>query len=184
MNNIHLDWLKNILLLKPLPAGILFLVSFLILFLPDKTASFLAINTVRDSYRSWIALLMLISGVSLLCRLVRQQYYRFVAHRNEQQNARQMLSSLSPPEQIIICLCVRNKSQTTYAPINNPILHGLSSKGLMIRADDGGLPRAWPFTITPWIWKYLEKHPNEFFAEYNNLSNEKLQELWTPFSDL
>jgi hypothetical protein len=168
-------WLKDLITLKALPASILFLVGLFILIIPDKIAKFLSIETFRKEYRSWIGILTILAGVTLLCRLVR---YSFLAFRklNTKREILKQLSALSREEKLILYSCVRNNSATVLAPQGNCFLQALCSKGLMEKAGGTGTIISWPYIVPTWIWKYLQRQSANIFSEFNNLDQDRLME--------
>lgn len=168
-------WLKDLIVLKPLPASILFLACLIVLIIPDKFATFLAIREFRAQYRPWISILTIIAGVTLLCHLIRYRFTQFKRWKMRREVIKQLFS-LSPDERLILYFCIRNNSTTVYAPHGNSTLQALCSKGLMREGNGTGIILSWPYLIPQWIWKYLKQHSDNIFSEFKNLDQNELLE--------
>ena len=156
----------------------MFLTGLIVLIIPDNIAVLLGIKDFRIQYRQWISLLTLLAGVFLLCHVIRRTY-QFVSLQRQKRKLKQIvlnqLSSLSPPEKIILYFCIRSNSQTVYAPHGNSFLQSLCSKGIMSSASGTGSILSWPYTVISWAWEYLKNHP-DIFSELKGLDEKTLMD--------
>lgn len=153
-----LEWIK----LTPKYLACLLVLSLLLMFLPNNLLVFLGIKELRDIYRSWIGLTIIVT-VSFLCvhgciPLVNQAKVK-CSERRKIKLGRKKLHDLTPEEKHILSKYLYENTLTQYFEVSDGIVSGLEQSSILYRSSDWS-HRLYNFAynIQPWAWKYLNKH--------------------------
>lgn len=180
------DWLE-VVKLRPLHLAAIFLSGLL---LSNKNvASQFGLASFREQYGTWIGLVTLLAGVFWITHciyfLIRnikdkfefRKYKKTVIHR---------INALSLKEKVLLFVCVQANNQTITAPLTNPVVHSLCSKGIMRSASGTGSSLNWPATIEDWVWEYLRNNSEEIFSDLLKVNPEQIKdrvrEILDPFN--
>jgi hypothetical protein len=169
------DWIEAIKL-KPLHLAAIFL-SGLLLSNKNIAAKF-GLASFREQYATWIGLITLLAGVFwvthsiwFLIKKIKdkfelRKYKKTIIHR---------INALSLREKVLLFFCVQANSQTITAPLTNPIVHSLCSKGIMRSASGTGSSLNWPSSIEDWIWEYLINNSEIIFSDLLKVDPEQIK---------
>jgi hypothetical protein len=133
------------------------------LFAPEWIAENSGFTIIRDNYRSFFGISMVLSGALFISSGLssafswikrRWKYYNLLKVRKE------YLCNLTPEEKLILILYLANNTNTLAFPVNDGVVNGLESKRIIWRASvismEGDI---FPYNIQPFVWKYLKKYP-------------------------
>lgn len=172
--NWIIDFIKAI---SPFHALILLIICLTIILLPNNLAEYLAISEFRINYKTIIGIIIIVCSIFLICHLLRFVFLKlktkigdWIKINKLEKEISNILESLSYQEKLILAFCLRINSLTMYAPLGNPVILGLCSKGIMEQASGTGLPWAWTYTIERNIWNLLKKK-SSLFPEFKDFTD-------------
>ncbi len=148
---------------RKIPAAFLIAITCvlsLILFLPEKQASILAVEGFREKYRVFLgpALLLAISFCAARIYLFCMEGYK---QRKALKAKKESLHRLTPEEKGYLVPFIQYKKNSIYVGMDDGIMAGLAAKNITyLAANMGNLLDGFAFNLQPWAREYLEKNPH------------------------
>jgi hypothetical protein len=171
-----MDWsnLLDALKLSPRYLVPVALASGFLLFSPADYLTVMGLDTLVNSYRSWIGLVFLVSAALLITSLIQQawslskvRYARFRTRRA----AHKRLNHLTAEEKDILRGYIVNQTRTQVLDFASGVVKGLEHEGIIYQASPlGSLLDGFAYNIQPWAWDYLNDH-KELLIETNSGSD-------------
>jgi hypothetical protein len=144
--------------LDPKAVAFLGLCALVVLLLPETWAGWLGFSGFRRVHRVWFGGAVVGSVVYLFLGGLRAGYRRFLEYREDRQ-IRQRLHKLTPYEKAVLRGYIVGQTRTQYFGVTDGIVAGLVAEGILFRPGAMGSPDRFPFNIYPWVWDYLNEHP-------------------------
>lgn len=154
--------------LKLPPRIILGIVIFLGLILlgPDALIAQIGLIELRDQLRPWIGAAFVLA-VSLLSvhvfAPVSKSLAAAITRRRLGGAIAKRLRKLTPDEKLVLRAYVENETRTRYWGIDNGVIRGLESTGILYRASNVSSGKHYgdfAFNVGDWAWEILTKHPD------------------------
>jgi hypothetical protein len=167
------EWLK-------LPSRILLSIACvcaLILFAPNWFLAALGLLEFVDSYRHFVGLALLLSLVLPIFQLIFWTFdtsLKLYTSRRDRKSRENLLKKLTVPEKKILCQYLVAQSKTQYCQLDGGVVAGLAHQGLIYRVttEPVGFTQLFAYNVQPWIWDYLNQHPEILEPDLSALREE------------
>ena len=130
----------------------------IIIFIPDKLAKLLALETFRTTFRKFLGPIFILFFSMLIVNIIlhyKKKYEKIKIKKIKNK----MLHSLTPEEKNYLRVYIIEKKNTLYPGISDGIMGGLEAKNITYRASSLGDHRnGFPYNLQPWAREYLEKN--------------------------
>ena len=178
------DYLKTFLeFLKLAPRYLisLGLIAALLIFVPDKWLKLLSVYDFAQHYRSWLAMLLIISGVLFTVdrsEKISHWMRNRIQARKIKKRQLQRLNSLTEDEKQILRFYLAKETRTNYLSLDDGVVQGLVSAGIIYRNATIGNPLEFAHNIAEFAWEYL--HENEAILDgmTNLMRTDKREKRW------
>ena len=152
--NKIIDWIKD-----PWILVLVFLVSSLMIFLPEEYIKLLKLNELVNQHGWIIGILFVISGIGLFIFVI-SKIIDWINKKIYYHNKKNRLKNLSIEEKKVLHRFIHFQERTiNFSLIDNNIIKELSNQGLVRITIAGSVdPFECPFTIKEWVYKYLNKN--------------------------
>ena len=135
-------------------------VLFLILFLPEKYASTVAVDGFRNEYRVYLGPAFLIS-IFLSAARIFMFFMQGHVQRKALKKKQELLHRLTPEEKGYLVPYIEGQRNSVYVGIDDGIMSGLKTKGITyLAASMGSVLDGIAFNLQPWAREYLENNPH------------------------
>lgn len=142
--------------------------SGLFLFVNEELAMTLGIAQFRQEFRSWIAVMFILSLSLSASKIALQIGDYFLRHLNYWRNIRigtQKLANLTSQEKAILRGFLHKNTKTQTLGMESGVVHGLEVAMILYRSSRVATQWAGPgygidYNILDWAWNYLKKNPN------------------------
>lgn len=156
-------WTAIVEYFRKVPAAFLVAVLVtlgLVLFVPDKYAQILAIDTFRNQYRIFLGPAFLLVLAFITARL-----YTHLAARHAERKAlkerEETLHNLTPEEKGYLSKFIHEEMNSIYVGMDDGVMAGLRKKGITyLAAQMGSLLEGFAFNLQPWARDYLQNNPH------------------------
>ncbi len=162
------DVLKSIQKLPARYPFAAFLICLAFVFAPEAIAKTLGIAEIRESYKAWISIAMLVLFALWLAQVTPSIQLRWQARVRQaawNENITSLLNGLSLEERVILAECVRRNEQTITLDMTLPAAMSLCDKGFMRKAGGRGEIHAWPHTVPLKVWDLLIGDPSRILHD-------------------
>ena len=130
----------------------------LILFIPSKYASALAIDQFRDSYRIFLGPAFLLVFAFITARFYNGLEKRFASKRALKE-LQKNLHSLTGEEKGYLAQFIYEEKTSIYVGMDDGVMGGLRKKGITyLAAQQGNLLDGFAFNLQPWAREYLHEN--------------------------
>lgn len=176
-------WTTIIDYIRKVPVAFLvaILVTFgLVLFVPDKYAQILAIDTFRTQYRIYLGPAFLLLLTLFTARLYTQLAQRYTELKVIQERQK-TLHYLTPEEKSYLAEFIYGELNSIYVGMEDGVMAGLRQKGITYLASNvGNVLDGFAFNLQPWARQYLQdnKHLLNGQAGGPRTPQEKLFSRW------
>jgi hypothetical protein len=143
---------------KLIPFG---LVAAFLLFDPDAFRKSPGIYQFAENYRPYLILFVLVTGGSLATNLAEQIVHRVrnrIQARKVKKGQLKRLHGLTENEKQILRFYIYNETRTNYLRIDDGVVQGLVSAGIIYRAAFMGNPFEFAHNISDFAWDYLHEN--------------------------
>ena len=168
---------------RKVPAAFLVAIVFvlaLILFIPEKHASKLAVDGFREKYRVFLGPALLLTVSFCAARI-----YMFCIQGHNQRKAlkakQESLHKLTPEEKGYLVPFIQGQQNSIYVGMDDGIMAGLRAKGITyLAANMGNLLDGFAFNLQPWAREYLGQntHLLDGYAGQPMTPQQKLRRRW------
>ena len=152
----------------------------LILFVPSKYASALAIDQFRDSYRIFLGPAFLLVFAFITARIYTSIEQHF-ANKKALKNFQQSLHNLTSEEKGYLAHFIGEEKNSIYVGMDDGVMAGLRKKGITyLAAQQGSLLEGFAFNLQPWARDYLLENPQLLDGSVGRplTPREKLHSRW------
>lgn len=159
------EWLKHALeWLKTSPRYFfpVAVASAAVLFLPEGAIKPLGLTQVRIDYQAYFGAAFLLSFCIIVCDGLVELFtwgHGKYDGRKALNNAIHRLEHLTPQEQEMLGLYLKDKTRTQEFSMENGVVAGLVQANILYPAVQQASIYEFPFNIQPWAWKHLNAHP-------------------------
>jgi hypothetical protein len=154
-----LDWFSN---LSPVPLLAIGLSATVILFLPTSYADTISLQEFRDSYRSYIGIIFIISwcylGVQFVWYIKSRVQKWYIGYQKDKIRINR-LESLTPEERGYLAPYIQNNINTQRFEVDDGIIGGLETKEIVYRSSNAGDIYGFPYNLQEWAREHLTQHP-------------------------
>jgi len=133
-------------------------VSAFLLFSPERILEKLSLNALIQNYRPWIAIVLVATSTLILVtiadgiiKLLKRWWRRRCFHIGIQEK----LDNLTEQEKQILRPYIYDQTKTQKFGLDNGVVQGLVSAGVLYRSVKAGNPLSWPHNINEHAWNYL-----------------------------
>jgi len=133
----------------------------------DEWLAPLGLGDFRRDHLPWLGGGLVVTSASLLIAIlwsVGPLANRWWEELRLEAKVRERLKKLAPDEKKVFQLYKDGKTRSQYFYPWDGVVLGLMNEGLLYRPTLGGLDLfrgdKFPFNIQPWVWDYLDKHPD------------------------
>jgi len=133
------------------------------LFAPLDLMKYLGIEFWRTELKPYFGSAFIISFAIVICQygteifqLAVKEYRKFRSRRT----AHARLENLTPEENRFLSGYLKDESRVQRCWRYSSVAAVLMDEGVIYIAVDQGIGDHFPFTISPWAWEYLHKHPH------------------------
>ena len=134
----------------------------MLIFLPDSMMETLGLFQLREQYRSWIGLLLVISIAILIPPpIITATAWgkTWIKRRSRIRHLHRQLHKLTLGEKAILRGYLENNAKSQDLDMTDGTVEGLVIAEILFRSSNFGMhPRFWAHNIQPWAWEYLKKH--------------------------
>jgi len=146
-------------------AGVVCVLTALLLFTPDVFVARTGLLDLRNDYRPWLGLAFLVSLSLFAAGLLEATIGAvrgFFQERRIQRNLLAVLRDLTPDEKEFLFDYIAEGRTTISAAINDGVANALQAKKIIYRASTVGHPGGlnFPFNLQPWARKALTADPS------------------------
>lgn len=132
----------------------------ILLFASDNFLKKLGLFNIRNSYKIFIAIFLLIS-ISILaarwCNAVLKWIQQRITWRRNLKRSQKRLHNLTAKEKEILRGYILNNTRTQDLLVQDGVVQGLVSENIIYRsANSGTMMGGFAFNIQPWAWSYLQ----------------------------
>jgi len=139
----------------------IFVMSGVILFIPDNWILHLGLDTFKKQFHLYIGLTFLITLSFILitlCSFIYKKIKSEIEELRKVSEIKKYLKELTPKEKEILESYIKKNTQTQNLDYKNGVTSGLVRKGILYRASNiGTIYCHFDYNIYPWIFKYLKK---------------------------
>jgi hypothetical protein len=164
------EWLK----LSPRLCLSISLLTGTLLFLPSASLEKLGLINFRDAQQMGIGFGFLLSVVLLISQVFEKIWILFgeaYRSRNKIRELQKSITYLGPQEKAILREYIENKQTTRYYELSNGVVNGLEYKKILYPSSQiSAYYLIFPYNIQPWVWTYLNKHPEILEDKQNPVS--------------
>lgn len=166
-----------------------FVVAVFVSFLPDGTAKQIGLLEIRESYKGFWWIVLVLSGAMWLGSAFRYVNKKFSiwrenlvkekARRKEEEQRkttiRNRLQSLDEEERMWIKYCLYHNTQSLSAVRVDRVAQSLKDKEILV--EGSGSIMDLPFHIRDDVWEYLKANEDQFITQEEKQSTKFVQEL-------
>jgi len=154
-----IEWLK--LGIREICAIAIF--TSLLLYLPQNLIEKIGLSTLINSYRGWIGAIW-VGSLSLLTSAGIIKICNSITHRCKLRRVQkirvQRLQKLTIEERRVISQYINHQTRTQNFKYSDGVIKELEAFKIISRSSDIAHKfDIFPFSIQPWAWDYLNKHP-------------------------
>lgn len=176
------DWLKPVLeWLKESPRYILpiLLASGVILFLPVNLLEPIGLDTLRKEAKPYLGFAFVLSMCVLLGRAIAsiaEWCRRKYMHHQAVGDSLRHLHRLTEVEKEVLRFYLEEKTRTITWNLENGVVRGLVSVGILAPAVPTGDIFEYPFNMSVHAWEYLQAHPD--LIGHDRSKEKRSPEFW------
>ena len=136
----------------------IFALSFLILFLPNKYIETLNLDFFVENFSHIFGILLIISFLGLL-RILILNLKKIITKIRNNYKRKKYLENLSPEEKMILGGYIFSKQKTRYFDLGNGKVIHLINMGFLYRSSEASTELLnFAFTMNSFTWNYLNKN--------------------------
>jgi hypothetical protein len=153
----------DVLKLSTAPALAIAFAGGVLLFGGDALVATLGLTEVLNGIRAWVGVVFLLS-ITLLVAHAATAFGRWIRKRwtwiANERNLQRRLHRLAPDEQDVLArFLLERRKCLTFDP-KDGLSQGLVAATILFRSSSlGDMVDGFDFSIQPWAWDYLNKHP-------------------------
>lgn len=147
----------------------LFLGSSFLLFASDSFLKKIYLYQIIIKFNSLIGIIFFLSIIIILTKIILFIYKKIEKSYSEKRatkNLEKMLEELSKKEKNILKLIFESEDNLNYLSLHSGIVKKLETEGIIGKTTSTHTVSmwdpSWPYALQPWVYKYLEKHPEYF----------------------
>lgn len=153
----------DVLKLSATPALAVAFASGVLLFGGDRLTAALGLTEVMPTIRPWVGAGFVVS-VTLLFAYAATAVGRWIKKRwtwaANERNLRKRLHNLAPDEQDVLSRFLLERRKCLSFDMKDGLSQGLAAAEILFRSSGvGDAIDGFDFSIQPWAWAYLNKHP-------------------------
>lgn len=153
--------------------------SGFLLFLPEPILNYLDIYDFTHVHRSWIGVVFIFSlatiitaGAAELMNIIK----RWILNMIHKKNIRKRLHNLTEAEKQILRFYIEKQNKTNYLRIDDGIVQGLASVGIIFQATSmGNILSGFAHNISDHAWYYLSNHRELLQGNTNTCRTDKCE---------
>lgn len=148
----------------------------LMLFSNDDTLQRFGVFDLAKNYRPWLGIIFILSLTMILITLINQTakwIRKFHRERIFFKEIIERLNSLTEDEKQILRFYIAKQTKTNFLRIDDGVVQGLVSAGIIYRAANFGDIRRFPYNISEIAWDYLNINQSLLVGTTNSWRTDK-----------
>lgn len=157
------------------------IVSAFLLFSPETILKKLSLYDLVQNYRPWVGIVLVFTSALIIVAMaieITKWGKRWWSKRKFYGCVIEKLNSLTEDERQILRFYIEKQTKTNYLGMDDGIVQGLISAGILYRSAPVGNPLAYPHNINDFAWNYLNVCPDTLKGSTNTYRNDR--ESWRP----
>lgn len=153
--------------------------SAFLLFSPDNILKALSIYDFAQNYRPWLSIVLIIATALLIVTIaieITKWIKRWWYEKKFYNRMHERLNSLTENEKQILRFYIAQQSKTNVLRLDDGIVQGLVSQGIIYRATSlGNMLEGFAYNISDFAWDYLNLYPHLLEGTTNTCRTDKVR---------